>query len=114
MELQIDSTDPQLRRVRLLGRLDSAGGEQIDLRFNAATAAAGLDTIVDLSGVEFIASLGIRILMKAARTLSSKGRKLVLFAPEGLVAETLRDGGIDQLIPTAGSDADAVAAIAAS
>ena len=114
MEIQIDTADPALRRVRLAGRLDSAGVGRVDVRFLAATAGAGQHTIADLSGVEFIASLGIRMLVEAARTLSNKGKKLVLVVPGGLVADTLHDGGIDQLIPTVTSDTEAAALVAAA
>lgn len=114
MEIQIDSSDPALRRVKLVGRLDAAGVGRVDVRFLAATAGSGLDSIADLSGVEFLASLGIRLLVDAARSTAAKGRRLVLVVPEGLVAETLRDGGIDQLIAMVGSDAEALALLAGS
>lgn len=114
MEIQIDTSDPELRRVRLVGRLDSAGVGKVDLRFLASTAGAGINSIVDLSQVAFVASLGIRMLVDAGRTLSAKGRKLVLVVPEGLVAETLRDGGIDQLITMVATDGEAVAYLAAA
>mgnify|MGYP003399151137 CR=1 FL=1 len=54
------------------------------------------------------------MLVDAGRTLAAKGRKLVLVVPEGLVAETLRDGGIDQLITMVPTEADAVAWFAAA
>lgn len=113
MEIQIDSSAPDLRRVRLTGRLDSAGVSQVDVKFLAATAGSGRDSIVDLTGVAFIASLGIRLLVEAARTLKAKGHRLVLVVAEGLVRDTLRDGGIDQLIPTLGSEDEASALLAA-
>jgi anti-anti-sigma regulatory factor len=84
MEIQIDSSDPALRRVRLVGRLDSAGVGKVDLRFLASTAGAGIDSIADLSQVAFVASLGIRMLVDAGRTLAAKGKKL---ARVRLVAE---------------------------
>ena len=49
----------------------------------------------------------------AARTLAAKERKLVLLVGEGLVAETLRDAGIDQLIPLVTTFAEAEALLPA-
>ncbi|HLF56523.1 MAG TPA: STAS domain-containing protein [Thermoanaerobaculia bacterium] len=112
MEIQIDSSAAELRRVKLVGRLDSAGAGAVETKFNAATAGAGVDSIADLSGVTFIASLGIRMLVTAARTLAAKEKKLVLVVGEGLVAETLRDGGIDQLVPMVATAAEAEALLA--
>jgi anti-sigma B factor antagonist len=111
MEITIDSTRPDLRRVALAGRLDSAGVGAVELRFNAATAGAGQNAIADLSAVTFVASLGIRMLIAAARTLDAKERRLVLVVPEGPVAETLRDGGIDQLVTIVPAVAAAEAAL---
>lgn len=99
MEIQIESPSPDLRVVTLAGRLDTAGVGAVELKFNAATAAgAGHHAIADLSAVSFVASMGLRMLIAAARTLAAKERRMVLVVPEGMVAETLRDGGIDQLV----------------
>jgi anti-anti-sigma factor len=109
MEIQIEDPTPAIRRVKLIGRLDSGGAGKVESEFNAATAASGKNAIADLSGVTFIASLGIRMLVTAARTIDAKEHKLVLVVGEGMVAETLRDAGIDQLIPTVATMAEAEA-----
>ncbi|MGH7337515.1 MAG: STAS domain-containing protein [Myxococcota bacterium] len=114
MEIQIDSSAPDLRHVRLTGRLDAAGVGQVDVRFLAATAGSGKDAIADLTGVAFIASLGIRLLVDAARALKAKDRRMVLVVADGLVRDTLRNAGIDQLIATVASDAEARAFLAAA
>ncbi len=114
MQIQIDDSAPGLRRVWLVGRLDSTGAAAVDLRFQAATAGSNIDAIADLSGVSFIASLGIRILVESSRGLARKGRKLVLVVPAGLVAETLFDAGIDQIVPIVTAEADALALLSAS
>jgi anti-anti-sigma factor len=114
MEIQIDRSSPGLRRVRLLGRLDSNGAEAVETKFGAATAGSGQHSIVDLTGVTFIASLGIRMLVTAARALAAKEHRLVLVSGAGMVAETLRDAGIDQIIPLVTTGAEAEALLAAS
>lgn len=113
MDIQVDDSTAGLRRVRLVGRLDSAGAGKVDADFDAATVGAGENAVVDLTGVTFLASLGIRMLVTAARALAAKERRLVLVAGEGLVAETLRDGGIDQLVPLVATTAEAEALLAA-
>jgi anti-anti-sigma factor len=95
--------------VGLEGRLDAAAADQIGLRFTAATAARGRPVVIDLSGVVFIASLGLRLLIASARALSQKGVTMVLFGASEPVEGVLRDAAIDQLIPCVSTQAEAVA-----
>jgi len=113
MEIRIDRTTPGLRHVRLVGRLDTDGAAAVELRFNAATAAAAENAIVDLSAVSFLASMGIGMLIAAARTLRDRERAMVVVA-QGLVAETLRSTGVDEIVPVVDSLDDALVRLAAS
>jgi anti-sigma B factor antagonist len=99
-------------RVALEGRLDAAGADAIGVRFAAATAAQGRSVVVDLSGVSFIASLGIRLLIANARALSQKGAQMVLFGADPAVRSVLTDTAIDQLIACTDSEAAALAHLA--
>src|SRR5258705_11497209 len=58
-------------RVALTGRLDIAGAEVVALPL-ATLAGAKQGLIIDMSGVSFIASIGIRHLVSAAKTLSRR------------------------------------------
>jgi anti-anti-sigma factor len=95
--------------IALDGRLDAAGADAIGISFTAATAAQGRPVVVDLSGVSFIASLGIRLLIANARALMQKGVTMVLYGAHEQVASVLRDTAIDQLIPCVDTQAEAVA-----
>lgn len=55
--------------------------------------------IVDLSGVCFIGSLGVHVLLDAARVLADRGGSLSLVSPEPIVARMLSLTGADELIP---------------
>ena len=57
--------------------------------------------LVDLSEVTFLASMGIRMLIAAARTIDRRGKRLVLIAPRPLVDQALRHSSIDDIIPVA-------------
>ena len=54
--------------------------------------------LVDLSGVEFMASIGMRILVANAKALRGRGGQMVLYKPQPLIAEALRTSGIDELV----------------
>ncbi|BBL71403.1 STAS domain-containing protein [Methylogaea oryzae] len=83
----------------LSGRLDPAGTQAIENSFAFASTAETANIIVDLSGVDFIASIGIRLLMTSARGQAKKGGKLVLASPQPLVRKVLETAGIDLLVP---------------
>jgi anti-anti-sigma factor len=54
---------------------------------------------VDLSGVTFLASMGIRTFLANAKSLERRGAAMALFAASPLVTEVLTSVGIEQLIP---------------
>lgn len=91
-------------KIDLDGRLDTVGAGAIELKFTVASVTAGKHTIVDLSGVEIITSMGIRLLVSTAKSLRAKHhKKFVVLNPQDVVATALRDTGIDQILPIAGS-----------
>lgn len=109
MELTVTDLPGHVTRVKLDGRLDAQGADRVGLRFSAAVAAPGRNAIVDLSGVSFMASMGLRLLISSARALSQKGGKLVLFGATDLVQEVLDDTALNQIIPIVATEADALA-----
>ena len=111
MDMQIDPLDGGITAVRLNGRLDLAGADAIGLRFTAATASAAQPTVVDLAGVEFIASMGMRLLISSARGLGAKGRRMALFGAQPLVQAVFDDAALDQLMPVCATEAEAIAAV---
>ena len=98
---------PEVTQLRITGRLDTPGIDAVEPRFHALLARG--HGIVDLSGVTFLASLGIRMLITAAKRLDKRGNKLVLVAPRALVDQALKHSSIDDIIPVA---ADVEAALA--
>jgi anti-anti-sigma factor len=98
MELVLEEFDGDVAHVILRGRLDTVGAGVIDLKFNAI-AGSRRAIVVDMSGVDFLASLGIRVLMLGARAVRNKGGKLVILAPGENVRNVLTTAGTDTLIP---------------
>jgi anti-anti-sigma factor len=65
----------------------------IDLKFDV-TAGAKRAVVVDLSNVAFKASLGIRLHVMGAKTITRKGGKLVILSPDENVHAVLKTAGI--------------------
>ena len=95
-------------KLALRGRLDATGVAEIELKFTASVVPAARHAIVDLSGVEFLSSMGIRLLIMTARSLRSKKAKLVVFGAQPLVRESLESVAIGNLVPIAASESDAL------
>lgn len=113
MEITVTELPGPTTAVRLAGRPDAGGAERIGLHFTAAVATQARHAVVDLSGVEFIASMGIRLLISTARALGLKHHKMVLYGVNKLVQGVLDDAAIGQIIPIVGTEAQAVAELAA-
>ena len=109
--MQIQTTENgAIARVALTGRLDIAGAELVALPL-ATLAGAKKGLIIDMSGVNFIASIGIRHLVSAAKALSRRNGRLVLLNPVNLVTEVLETSGLTDILPIVHSESEALAAV---
>jgi anti-anti-sigma factor len=99
MELQYSETDNNIRVIKLIGKLDIVGVGQIETRFAGYCAGDGVRVIVDLSEVDFLASIGIRLLTLTAKSIASRGGKMVLLKPIPDVQHVLEITGIPAIIP---------------
>lgn len=97
----------------LKGRLDAAGTEQVETVFAARIRAAAGHAMVDMTAVSFVGSLGLRMLVAAARAADRAGRKVVIFGVQPAVAEVFRTTALDELIPVLVDEASARAQIKA-
>ena len=111
MDLKTEQLDGGIGVVRLAGRMDGPGADAIGLRFSAATAANGQPAVVDLSDVEFIASMGLRLLISTARALGTKGWRMAIFGAQPMVQAVFDDAALDQLMPICSTQDEAVAAV---
>lgn len=106
----IDSEDvsENLRIIHLSGRLDIQGVNAIDVKFASLATSAKHRIIVDLAGLDFLASIGIRSLICNAKVQQQRGGRLVLFVGDnGPVAKVLKTMGIHTLIPMYANVAEA-------
>lgn len=98
MRLETEEVAPGVTKVNLTGRLDIGGTQEIELPFNAL-AGSQRALIIDLSQVDFIASLGLRLLIVGARAAQRKGGRMILFQPPIAVEAVLISSGTDNVVP---------------
>jgi stage II sporulation protein AA (anti-sigma F factor antagonist) len=99
MQLETTTLPSGIVQLSLTGRLDIAGVGQVENPFTFAVATREVRALVDLAGVEFIASIGIRMLLQNAKAVQARGGRMALYGPQPLVREALTTAGIDLLIP---------------
>jgi anti-anti-sigma factor len=93
------------------GRIDHASAEA----FKAALAphlercGPGRPLILDLAGVDYIASVGLRVLMLASRQARAQGGTILVAALQPLVREIFEISKFTLVFPCFASVADAVA-----
>jgi anti-anti-sigma factor len=113
MKLSTEELDGNILRVCLAGRMDILGVDAIAVPFAALAATDNRRVIVDLSGVDFLASIGIRAVLQNARAHKLRGGGMVLLAPPPLVEEVLRAAGVANVVPIVTDLEAARAALAA-
>jgi anti-anti-sigma factor len=111
MSIEFVDISDTLRRITITGRLDIVGADAIAGQFAALSTTSARRVVVDLSGVSFLASIGIRSIITNAKALQQRGGRMVLFVGDNsTVAKTLEVTGIDALIPYFANKAAAEAA----
>ena len=113
MDMEISDVGEQLRKVVLIGRLDTPGVLSIEPRFVTGVVPGGKNAIVDLSKVDFISSMGIRMFISVARNMKDRHAKLALYAPQTRVDEVLDAAAFRQLVQVCKDAAEATAIVQA-
>lgn len=107
MEIEILVTE-NIARVKLRGRLDTPGVDQIEGKFTASVVPEGRSAVVDLRDVSFIASMGLRMFIGLAKQLRRRNARLVLFAPQAQVDEVFHTVLLREIVPIVADEAEAV------
>ncbi len=84
--------------VVLVGELDATNSQQLRNLLESGVSAGLRTLIVELSGLEFIDSSSLQILLRCNRMLNSQGGVLRLVRPGGSVARMLHLTRADQLV----------------
>ena len=111
MEYRQDDLGGGITRVTLTGAFDIAGAADVDMPF-AVLSGRHDKVIVDFSGVDFLASIGVRVLVKAARAIGNRGGRMVLVNPGPAARKVLATTGVDQLVTVVDDEAAALEALA--
>ena len=85
--------------IRLLGELDLSGCPDLELALEDAEETPAARIIIDLEGLTFIDSIGLRTLLQASRRSASNGNRLLITRGKGHPSKMFRLTGLDQVLP---------------
>ena len=99
MQLQYNELDNNIRCIKLIGKLDIIGAGEIETEFAGYCSGEKPRVLVDLSEVDFLASIGIRTLVLTTKSVASRCWKMALVSPSLDVQNVLEVTGIPAIIP---------------
>jgi anti-anti-sigma factor len=83
LQIRIDPPKAHQQRIALSGRIDTHTYHDLDQRLAPVLANPALDTLVlDLEGVVYISSAGVRSVFRARKALATRGGKVLVLNPQ--------------------------------
>jgi anti-anti-sigma factor len=104
-----DASDPRTTVLRMSGRLDSSSAPALAQRCSRVNAE-GLDLVLNLEGVSFIASSGVGALLAIAEQFRESGLSMRLASLSPAVDSVIRLLNLDQFLPIHATEAEALRA----
>jgi len=80
-------TNPKLTTLTLVGRLDELATTEVELAFTESLNGETGGLIVDMAGVEYVSSSGLRVLLMLMKAMKNQQRVLKLCCLSPFVAE---------------------------
>ena len=110
--MQIDTREVAgMTVVDMVGRLDtSTSGEAYDQMVAIAKSGAS-KVILNLDGMEYVSSAGLRVILTAAKLLKSSMGEMKICHANGVVKEVLETSGFDHIIDIYDEENEAIAAL---
>ena len=91
--------------VRIAGELDLSGCPDLDAALEVAEQTQAGQIILDMEGLTFIDSIGLRTLLEASHRSARNGNRLQMTRATGHPAELFQLTGLDEMLPLVGPTA---------
>ena len=105
----VESASEPYTLVELTGEADVTNSDSLREVLEAEVAKQPRMMIIDLSGLRFMDSSALHVILRASRTMDRQGGVLALASPREPVAKMLRLTAADQLVPVYASVTEATA-----
>ena len=84
--------------LRMTGRLDALSSANVEKAVFESINQGRQKLLIDFSGIDYLSSAGMRMLLSVAKKLKSLSGKLVIFAITPTVMEILKMAGFDHVL----------------
>ncbi len=93
---------------KINGRLDSNTSHKLEEKIFGAIKNKSNQMIIDFEGLDYISSAGLRVILKASKTLKRSEGSIVLCSMQDYVKEVFEIAGFDVFLPIATKMNDAL------
>ena len=80
--------------LRLQGRLDAFGSKELDAALEAKNRDDLLCAVIDMAGVDYLSSAGLRVFLKAQKVFNQRGGAVILTSVQPYCASVLKFPGL--------------------
>ncbi|MBW3615398.1 MAG: STAS domain-containing protein, partial [Actinobacteria bacterium] len=85
-------------RLAVFGEVDAASAPELEAWLSQAASAGCAEVVLDLSGLEFIDSSGLSVLVSAHKQLRDAGAQLVIASPPPPARRIFDISGLDRVL----------------
>ncbi|ODS63247.1 MULTISPECIES: STAS domain-containing protein [unclassified Arenimonas] len=82
LKVQIQPAANGSQRVAIAGRLDTHTYQELDRQLAPVLETMNKSLVLDLAGLEYISSAGVRSIFKARKALAARGGKVLVVNPQ--------------------------------
>ena len=93
------------------GRIDGVNARDFEEALKAAISTDDNTVVMDLEGLSYISSAGLRVILLIAKTLRKRNAELMLCSLSDPIREVFEISGFDKFIPVHASREQALAAV---
>lgn len=101
MSLTTEELSGGITLIHLSGRMDTAGAAAVDSKMTAIAETHRV-VVIDLTQVDYLASMGIRALTLSAVTIANRGGRIACFGANKNVTRVLETSGVVNFLPIVG------------
>jgi anti-sigma B factor antagonist len=106
----IELKQGKVSTFKLQGRLDSNTSQSFEKRLLDAISDGIKNVIIDFKDLDYISSAGLRVILKATKTLKREDGKIMLCSMQDYVKEVFEIAGFDSFLPIVPTMDDALKA----
>lgn len=111
MRIKWEHTD-EVAVARIEGRIDSANTVEFQRALESGLSPTAQTVVIDFERVAFMSSSGLRVVLMLAKQLRRRGAQAAVCSLPGPIREIFAVTGFDRVVPTHGSETQAIDALA--